>query len=111
MFKILLVIILTKCQTKHILIKTKPINGASRKVATSVSDMSAYDDARDYSADVQTKTVNMGDPFDLKCTSLNEIRACYFARGDGNTIYRVKKGATFEQNRLQPLSDVSYPAH
>ena len=109
MVNILLGLILASCNTKHILIKTKPIDGvAVKRFATNMSNMSTYDDAGDYSANVQAQSLRVGDPFDLKCNSPKEIKGCYFSREGGNTIYRVRKGATFEQNRLQALSDVSY---
>ena len=88
--------------TKFILIETDDIN--ENKTAT--EDENVY--GKDYMNSAgSTQHVNVGDAYDIKCNSPKEIKKCSFIANSGNTIFKVKSGATFDQNRIQCLCDVS----
>ena len=61
----------------------------------------------DYMADVKIQSIDIGKPVQLKCDSPKEFSRCFFSKIDGNTFYRMQPKATFHDERLKCLCDVS----
>ena len=86
------------CKAKTFLVKN---------IAAEDHNENQYDDTgNDYMETIAQQTVTAGEEFSLMCNSSQEIKECYFSNNDGNTIYRVRKGARFHQRRLQCVCDV-----
>ena len=98
--------IISQNHAKQFLIKTRVNNVSQTAPKGSHDENVGYDDGQDYMAAVSTKTVKFGDPFELRCNSDRDIEKCYFSKKD--VIYRVQKGSSFNQKRLQCLCDVSF---
>ena len=98
--------IVSQNHAKQFLIKTR-VNNVSEAVTKGSHDENVgYDDGQDYMAVARVKTVQFGAPFELRCNSDRDIEKCYFSKKD--VIYRVRKGSSFNQKRLQCLCDVSF---
>ena len=65
------------------------------------------DKHNDYMADVQIKSVDVGNPVELKCVSPKEFSTCLFSKTGEDLLYRIKPNSTFDDSRLQCLCDVS----
>ena len=65
------------------------------------------DHHNDYMADLEIQSVDVGKPVELKCVSPKDFSRCLFSKTDGNLYYRIRPKASFEENRLQCLCDVS----
>ena len=86
---------------KKFLIKTGHKSNKDRR------DKLPEDLHKDYMADIEIKTVNAGDPVELKCVSPRKISACFFSKTDENLYYKIQPKSRFQNNRLQCLCDVS----
>ena len=107
-FRILILLYSTVPQNyaKQFLIQTRLFN-VSETVPKDFTDKHTSDDEdRDYMAEVNTKSVHFGDSFVLRCDSHQDIEKCFFSKN--GVRYRVRKGTTFNQKRLQCLCDVSF---
>ena len=91
---------------KQFLIKTSLNNVSKTFPKGSHDDNVSYDDGQDYMGAVSVKNVHFGAPFELRCNSDRDIEKCYFSKKD--VIYRVRKGSSFNQKRLQCLCDVRF---
>ena len=61
----------------------------------------------DYMASSSLQVVDIGSSVVMKCNSPKNIERCFFSKGDGDIIYRIRPGLTFHGGRLQCLCDVS----
>ena len=103
------------CLAKKLLIETRQISG--EKQSKRISNASHYDDmdeenyvddtSNDYMFDVEIKSVDAGNPVQLKCESPTEFSKCSFTKVDELISYEIRPKVSFQNQRLQCLCDVS----
>ena len=86
------------CLAKKYLIKARQ-NPPSKKIGD--------DKHNDYMANVQIKSVDVGNPVELKCVSPKEFSRCLFSKTGEDLLYRIKPNSTIDDSRLRCLCDVS----